>query len=165
MYVTRECGLSLSEYRIVLPLLPVKIGDKTPLWSEEVKWMTSALWRSIRLLLTSWQHLDHRQLKPWKRDLGVGGGGIIAIYLGADPRKHWQGVRKETGDGRKPIKSAFSRQFQLGNWSLVLLGTPEGWYRPQLSIISPAKGQRGWHIYLPTPHPSLVEIGLWRKQF
>lgn len=35
------------------------------------------------------------------------------IYLGADPRKHCQGVKNETGNGRKPIKSAFSRQFPV----------------------------------------------------
>lgn len=50
---------------------------------------------------------------------------VQLIYMGAEPRKHWQGVGKEPGQGRKPAERAFSRQFPI--WQLELRHAGQLW--------------------------------------
>lgn len=78
---------------------------------------------------------------------------VQLIYMGAKPRKHWQRVGNEMGNGRKPIKSAFSRQFPI--WQLEL--SPAGQLIEHNSALAQPVGEEtGICIYQ-------LPIHLWVK--
>ena len=51
---------SLSKLQYHALLLVMMWGDKMPTWWEEVRWMTQALWRHTRLMLTFWWYIRRR---------------------------------------------------------------------------------------------------------
>lgn len=72
------------------------------------------------------------------------------ICMGAEPRKHRQGVGNETRNGRKPIKNTFSRQFPI--WQLEL--SPAGQF-----LWNPTQAQPNQWVkklgYMSTNSPSV----------
>lgn len=120
-----------------------------PTWWAEGKWMTQALWQSVKLLPTFWQYIKRSALGAVIGGGGAGGKGPKLWKAKSQKRGHYWRMtgEKENGYLACMVRKAMSLEsLTLKVRSEWPEGTGHVKITGQTTSAKPARLERAWHV-------------------